>query len=99
MFLTCLAKEARIAGYHFTEKNKTVDIFLSYDLSEKIALSSKFTYYSFKGRKRMASLKTLEQFDSQNPTAFTLINTNVGLMTLKDCLHKKCGGEFLVTII
>ena len=98
MFLACLEKEARIAGYHFIKKNKTVDIFLSYPLAEKTPLSLRFFFYSFKGRKRMVSVKLLQQFHNQNPTAFTLINTTFGFLTLKECLQKKCGGEFLITI-
>ena len=98
-FLACLEKEARIAGYHFVNKNKTVDVFLSYPLSEKTSSSLKFIFYSSKGRRRVVSLKLLQQFHNQNPTAFTLINTPFGFMTLKDCLQKKCGGEFLITII
>jgi len=98
-FLKCLEKESRIAGYHFVKDKSSVDIFLSYDLAEKMSLNSKFIFYSSTQRKRVATLDILEQFNNQNPTALTLINTNKGLMTLKDCLQQKCGGEFLVTIL
>jgi len=54
-FLTCLEKEARIAGYHFVKENKTVEIFLNHDLFERIPLNLKFIFYSVEGRKRMAS--------------------------------------------
>ena len=97
-FLTCLEKETRIAGYYFLKKNRSVDIFLNYDLVEKAPLRTKFIFYASEGRKRVASLKTLQQFYNQNPTAFTLINTTLGLLTIRDCLNKKCGGEFLMTI-
>jgi len=97
-FLTCLEKETRIAGYCFVKENRSVDIFLNYDLAKKAPLRTKFIFYASEGRKRVASLKALQQFYNQNPTTLTLINTTLGLLTIRDCLNKKCGGEFLMTI-
>ena len=97
-FLNCLVKESRIVGYQFLKEKQKVNIFLSYDLSRKTPLIPTFTFYSSQGRLRICSLKTLQAFKRQNPTTLTLINAQGGILTLKDCLLKKCGGQLLVTI-
>ena len=98
-FLNCLVKEARIAGYQFLKEKQKINIFLSYDLSQKTPLIPKLTFYSSQGRIRISSLKVLQSLQRQNPTALTLISTQRGILTLKDCLLKKCGGQLLVTLI
>jgi len=72
---------------------------LSYDLTQKIPLNPKFIFYSSQGRTKIASLKTLQSFNKQNPTALTLIGFQGGILSLKDCLQRKCGGQFLMTMI
>ena len=98
-FLRCLEKETRIAGYHFVKEKKNVVIFLNYEFSVRQSLDVQINFYSSKGRKRIVSAKLLQQFAQRNPLTFALIRTNVGFMTLKDCLQHHCGGEFLLTIV
>ena len=96
--MNCLVKESRIAGYQFLKEKQKVNVFLSYDLSRRTPLMPRFTFYSSQGRIRICSLKTLQAFKRQNLTTLTLINAQGGVLTLKDCLLQKCGGQFLVTI-
>jgi ribosomal protein S8 len=97
-FLNCLEKESRIAGYTFSPKDQNVKIFLSYDLTQSKPLIPKVTYYSSQGRTRIATVKTLQQFQMQNPHSLTLIGTAMGIMDLKSCLVHNCGGEFLISL-
>jgi len=97
--LKCLVKESRIAGYQILKEEQKIHIFLSYDLVQKTPLIRKFIFYSSQGRTQISSLKTLQNLNKQSSIALTLISTHVGVMTLKDCLQKKCGGQLLVTII
>lgn len=97
--LMCLEKENRIAGYGFVKEQKTVVIFLNHEFATRQGLNMRITFYSSKARKRMVSAKLLQQFAQRNPLTFALIHTNVGFMTVKDCLQHHCGGEFLLTIV
>jgi ribosomal protein S8 len=96
-FLECLVKETRIAGYQFKKEKQKVIIFLSYDLVQKTPLIPKVTLFFSPGRTQISSVKALQDFNRQNPTALTFIGTKEGVMTLKDCLQRKCGGQILVT--
>jgi ribosomal protein S8 len=98
-FLQCLLRESRIAAYQFIKEKQKVSIFFSYDVVQKTPLNPKFIFYSASGRTHVASLKTLQSFNKQNPTALTLIGSPGGILSLKDCLQRKCGGQFLVTMI
>jgi len=40
----------------------------------------------------------LQNFNKQNPTALTFVGTPEGVVTLKNCLQRRCGGQLLVTI-
>jgi len=95
--LQCLLKESRISGYQFLEEQQRINVFLSYDLAQKMPLISKFTFYSSHGRTQIASLSMLQSFNKQNPRSLTLIGTKMGILTLKECLQRKCGGQLLVT--
>jgi ribosomal protein S8 len=98
-FLMCLEKNSRIAGYKTFADDQNIKIFLSYDLTQSKSLVPKIIYYSVRGRRRSASLKNLQQFQTQNPNSLTLIRTSFGVMDIKSCLFHKCGGEFLVSLI
>lgn len=85
-FLICLEKNSRIAGYKIFTDNKNIKIFLSYDLTQNKPLIPKITYYAVQGRTRSASIKKLQQFQTQNSNTLTLIRTNFGIRDLKTCL-------------
>jgi ribosomal protein S8 len=97
-FLSCLEKDSRIAGYKFLLQDSKTKIFLNYDLSYSTPPIPVITYYSGQGRTRTISVKELQHFQRQNPTAFTLIETSRGIMDLKNCLFYNCGGKFLVSM-
>jgi len=96
--LILLEKNNRIAGYKFFPDNQTIRIFLSYDLTQDKPFIPKVSYYSSQGQTKSANFKMLQQFQKQNPHAFTLIGTHRGIMDLKNCLFHKCGGEFLISL-
>jgi len=95
-------KEGRIAGYKSQKEKQTVIIFLSYDDSgEKTPFTppaAAAALFLSPGRIQISSVKALQDFNRQNPTALTFIGTKVGVMTLKDCLQRKCGGQILVSM-
>lgn len=97
-FLKCLVKESRISGYQFVKEKQKVHIFLSYDFAQKAPLNPQFVFYSSSARTKISSLKTLQHFQKQYPTSLALITFQGGIMTLKDCLQQKCGGQLLVTM-
>ena len=97
--LKCLVKESRIAGYQIFKEKQKIQIFLSYDLVQKTPLICRFVFYSSQGRTQISSLKTLQNLKKQSSITLTLISTPLGVLTLKDCLQKKCGGQLLVSIV
>jgi ribosomal protein S8 len=97
-FLQCLEKNSRIAGYKFFAEDQKAKIFLSYDSMSRKPLLPKIIYYSLQGRTRIATVKILQEFAKKTPNSLTLISTNRGIMSLKDCLFYQCGGEFLVSL-
>lgn len=95
--LKYLEKDSRIAGYHVT-KDKQIKVFLNYDMTRNEPLVQKIILFSSKGRKRIATLHMLKLFNHHYPNSLALLRTRYGLLNLKDCQAKKCGGEFVVSI-
>lgn len=97
-FFKCLVQESRIVGYRFFQETQKVHIFLSYDFTRKTPLNPRLVFYSSFGCKQIASWKTLQDFKKKYPTSLALIECQKTkkILTLKDCLQQKCGGQFLV---
>jgi ribosomal protein S8 len=90
-------KERRIAGYKSQKEKQKVIIFLSYyDSGDKTPFTPPSAAAAL-GRIQISSVKALQDFHRQNPAALTFIGTKMGVMTLKDCLQRKCGGQILIS--
>jgi ribosomal protein S8 len=109
--LKCLEKDSRIAGYqvqsvvenltadqHQEKNEKCIKIFLNYDLVRNRPLVQKITFYSSQGRKRIATVKTLQQFRIQYPNSLAILGTHKGILSIQDCILNNCGGELLISI-
>ena len=99
IFWIVLSKNRVLLDINFSKKNKKLIFFWVMIYHEELPLNPKLIFYSSQGRIRISSLKTLQNFKRQNPTTLTLaLIAQGGVLTLKDCLLKKCGGQLLVTI-
>ena len=98
-FLECLEKNSRIAAYKICLEQQHIKIFLNYDLTQNKSLIPTLIYYSAQGRRRSATVKMLQHFHIQNPNVFTLIKTAFGIMDLRTCLSRNCGGVVLISLI
>jgi len=76
-----------------------VKVFLNYDATVKRSLDQKIMFYSLQGRKRIANLTALQRFHNRYPYSLVILRTSHGLLTLRDCLLRKCGGEVIVSIV
>ena len=97
----CLEKESWIGGYQLLKNNQNlsfVKIFLNYDASIKRLFGHKIRFYSMQGRKRIATVTTLQRFHNRYPYSLAILRTSYGLLTIRDCLLRKCGGEFVVSL-
>ena len=111
VLLKCLEKDSRISGYQVQsivgnlpadqqqgKNEKCIKIFLNYDLVRNRPLVQKVTFYSSQGRKRIATVKTLQKFRILYPNSLAILGTHHGILSIQDCILKNCGGEFLVSI-
>lgn len=96
--LQCLEKDSRLSGYQVLPEKQQIKIFLNYDSTQNKPLSQKIKFYSSQGRKRMVTVKMLQQFKNQYPNSLVIVNTTRGLMNLNECLFYHCGGEFIVSL-
>ena len=95
-FLTILKKlqeKGLILGYCL-KKTSEMQIFLRYDLQSLPAINTIFLF----PKMRYISLKKIKNFKNNYPLSLSLLNTQFGILDLKECQEKNCGGELIVTI-
>ena len=93
--LNILWQEGFILGYKISKKNsKMFKIFLKYKKNEPIINK---LYSLTKPRQRVYySSKQLWKINFN--TGLCILSTNKGIMSIKECIKKKIGGELLVII-
>ena len=93
IILKKLQENSLILGY-FHLNISEIQIFLRYDLQSLPAINHVFLF----PKNRYISLKKIKAFTNDHPLSLSLLNTQFGILDLKECQKKNCGGEFLVTI-
>lgn len=87
-----------ISGYKLDFNQHKTIIFLSYD-KQSLPIITSITIVSTIRRRQIISLENIKVFLKNYPTALALTRTNKGILSFKECLTLKRGGEFLVIII
>ena len=93
MILKKLQEKSLILGYFHLNLSE-LQIFLRYDLQSLPAINRVF----FFPKNRYISIKKIKALTNDHPLSLSLLNTQFGILDLKECQKKNCGGEFLVTI-
>lgn len=88
-----LQEKGLILGYSF-RNTAEIQVFLRYDLQSLPAINTIFLF----PKCRYISLKKLKSLKNNYPLSLSLLNTQFGILDLKECQEKNCGGELIVTI-
>lgn len=93
IILKKLQEKGLILGYSQRSISE-IQVFLRYDMQSLPAINSIF----FFPKCRYISLKKLKAFTNDYPLSLSLLNTQFGILDIKECQTKNCGGELIVTI-
>ena len=88
-----LQEKSFILGY-FNLNICEIQIFLRYDMQSLPAINHIFLF----PKAKYISIKTLKAFQNDYSLSLSLLNTQYGILDIKECQKKNCGGEFIVQI-
>lgn len=88
-----LQENSLILGY-FHLNVAELQIFLRYDLQSLPAINQIFLF----PKNRYISTKKIKALMNDYPLSLSLLHTQFGILDLKECQKKNCGGELIVTI-
>jgi len=85
-----------IVGYEITEENKKQYIEIELNYSGKLPMLSGVKRISTPGKREYVNEAHLKTYKKANH--ITIISTSSGVMTLKEALDRKIGGELVCTL-